>query len=161
MVGLFVFMPLMIIAAGTSLLFMPAVVYWNRRKRRRLSDDMARQNRTLPWPDFQCALEEKCGTLIVEGDPFKGPNFWWTPEDLRRLSPHPCSENFGSLSGKTYRPFMRWCHERYTSPASGSASLVLGGEGQRWGFALGSEEDERATGIFEDMPTVLITNRFR
>jgi hypothetical protein len=38
---------------------------------------------------------------------------------------------------------------------------VLGGEGQRQTFAVGSEEDETGTGIFKDMPTVLTSSRGR
>jgi hypothetical protein len=157
-VSLFV-VALIAIAYVLALPFLPIVVYWERRKKRVLARAMTRQNRTLLWTDFARALEGKRGTLIVEGDPRKDPNLWWTPEDIRLLSPHPCSDDLSSLFNRSYRPFMRWCFERHTSPSSGSAFLVLGGEGQRRGFAIGSEEDESGTGIFQNMPTVLMTNR--
>ena len=160
-IGLLVIVPLMAMAAALSLPFLPALAYWGRRKKRLLAHAMTKQNRVLPWPDFVCALEEKRGTLIVEGDPFKGPNLWWTPEDVRIASPHRCSENLHSLFDRSYDPFMRWCFERYTSPSTGSALLVLGGEGQRRGFAIGSEEEEVGTGIFQKMPTVLTSGRRR
>ena len=148
-VGLFVFLPLMVIASALSLPFVPIAAYWNRRKRRLLIQAMTRQSRVLPWPDFVRCLEEKRGTLIVEGDPRKGPQLWWTPEDVRGVSPSRCSESLSSLFDQSYAPFMQWSFERYTSSLSGSALLVLGGEGQRRGFAIGSEEDELGRGIFE------------
>jgi hypothetical protein len=62
---------------------------------------------------------------------------------------------------RSSRPFRAWCYERYTSPATGIAILVLGGEGQRRGFAIGGEEDEIGTGIFKGMPTILTSSRGR
>jgi hypothetical protein len=161
LVGLFVFVPLMAIAALASLPFLPFAALWERRKTRLLTDAMTAKNRVMQWPEFVQAVQEKRGTLIIEGDPWKGPNFWWTAENVSSLSPHPCSCDLGTLFDRSYRPFRAWCYERYTSPATGSAFLVLGGGGQRRGFAIGSEEDEIGTGIFKDMPTVLTSIRGR
>ena len=158
--GVFVFLPLMAIATLISLPFLPVVAHWEKHKKRLLADVMTRQKRALQWEDFTKALEEKRGTLIVEGDPFKGPNLWWTSDDVRSASPYRCSCDIGTLRDRGYDPFMQWCYERYLSPKIGHAFLVLGGEGQRRGFALGSQEDELAgTGIFKDMPTVLVTGQ--
>lgn len=148
----------MAIAALVSVPFSPIVVWREKRKRRLLTDAMTAQNRVMQWPEFVAALQEKRGTLIIEGDPRKGPNFWWTPEDVCGLSPHPCSRDLGTLFNRSHQPFRAWCNERYTSPATGSAFLVLGGHGQRWGFAVGAEEDEIGTGTFKDMPTVLTSS---
>ena len=153
--GLLVFMPLLAIAALISLLFTPIAALWEKRKKRLLKDAMTAKNRAMQWPEFVQALEEKRGTLIVEGDPRKGPDFWWTSENIRTVSPHSCSCDLGTLFDRNYKPFRAWCYERYTSPATGTALLVLGGEGQRRGFAIGSEEDEIGVGIFKDVPTVL------
>ena len=161
LVGLFVFMPLLAAAALVSLPLAPLIVARKKRKNRLLAEAMRAKNRVMEWPEFVQALNEKRGTLIVEGDPFKGPNFWWTAEDVRSLSPHPCSSPLGALFDRAYRPFRAWCHEHYVSPATGVAFFVLGGEGQRWGFALGGEDDEIGTGIFKDMPTILIGRRGR
>jgi hypothetical protein len=116
---------------------------------------MTAKNRVMPWPEFVQALEEKRGTLIVEGDPRKGPNFWWTAENVRSMSPYSCSCDLGTLFDPSYRQFRAWCNERYASPATGRAFLVLGGEGQRQGFAIGGKEDEIGSGSFKDMPTIL------
>src|SRR5438270_988199 len=94
--GMFVFMPLLAIVALASLPFLPLVRWWEKRKRRLLTDAMTAKNRVMVWPEFVKALEEKRGTLIIEGDPWKGPNFWWTAEDVRSLSPHPCSCDLGA-----------------------------------------------------------------
>lgn len=161
LVSLLVFVPLMAIAALVSLPALPVVTYWEKRKRRLLTHAMTAKNRAMQWPEFVQAVEEKRGTLIIEGDPRKGPNFWWTAEDVSSLSPHPCSCDLGTLFDRRYRPFRAWCDERYTSPATGSAFLVLGGEGQRQSFAVGSEEDETGGGIFKDMPTILTSSRGR
>jgi hypothetical protein len=159
--GLFVFMPLLAIAALVSLPFLPLVAWWEERKRRLLADAMTAKNRVMQWPEFVQALEKKRGTLIIEGDPRKGPNFWWTAENIRALSPYPCSCDLGTLFDRRYRPFRAWCYEHYASPATGSAFLVLGGKDQRRGFAIGGEEDEIGTGIFKDVPTVLTLGRGR
>ncbi len=161
LVGLFVFVPLMAIAALVSLPFLPFAAWWERRKTRLLTDAMTAKNRVIQWPEFVQTLREKRGTLIIEGDPRKGPKFWWTAEKVSSLSPYPCSSDLGTLFDRSYRPFRAWCYQRYISPATGSAFLVLGGEGQRQTFAVGSEEDETGTGIFKDMPTVLTSSRGR
>jgi|SRR5579872_5884414 len=160
-VSVFVFLPLMMIFALISLPFTPLVAWWKKRERRLLIDAMKAKNRVMQWPEFVQALEEKRGTLIVDGDPMKGPNFWWTREDVRSVSPVPCSCDLGSLFDRAFEPFRAWCFQRYTNPTTGSALLVLGGEGERRGFAIGSEEDEIGTGIFKDMPTVLTLGRHR
>lgn len=161
LVGLFVFVPLLAIAALLSLPIGALVAWREKHKRRLLTDAMTAKNRVMQWPEFVQVLQEKRGTLIVEGDPRKGPNFWWTAENVHSLSPSPCSCDLGTLFDSSHRPFRVWCYERYVSPAIGSAFLVLGGEGQRRGFAIGSEEDEIGTGVFKDMPTVLTSNRGR
>ena len=43
---------------------------------------MTAKNRVMQWPEFVQAVEEKQGTLIVDGDPRKAPSFWWTAEDI-------------------------------------------------------------------------------
>jgi hypothetical protein len=160
-VGLFVFLPLMVQAALVSLPFIPIAAWSQKRTRSLLTNAMKAKDRVIQWPEFVQVAEEKRGTLIVEGDPRKGPNFWWTEENVHSLSPHSCSCDLGTLFDRSYRPFRGWCYERYTSPATGTALLVLGGEGQRRGFAIGSEEDEIGTGMFRDMPTVLTSRRGR
>jgi hypothetical protein len=157
--GLFALVPFLAVAALISLPFTPLVSWRARRRKRLLAETMTAKNRVMRWPQFVQALEQKRGTLIIEGDPRKGPSFWWTAEDVRSLSPHPCSCDLGTLLDRSYRPFHEWCRKRYTSPATGTAFLSLGGEGQRRGFAIGSEEDEIGIGIFKDMPTVLTSSR--
>lgn len=156
----FVTCTLVALAAAAYVLcipFLPLVAWWERHKRKLLTAGMTARNRVMPWPDFVRAAKEKRGTLIIEGDPRKGPNLWWTPEDLSAVSPHSCSLDLRTLLDRTYQPFRFWCYERYTSPSTGSASLVVGGEGQNREFAIGSDEPDRGTGIFQDLPTVLIS----
>lgn len=157
LVSVLVFLPLLVIASVASLPVVPIFAWQQRRNKRLLADAMAKGDRVILWPDFVQALGTKRGTLIVEGDPRKGPNLWWTAHDVCATSPYPCSRDIGALFDPKYRPFRVWCHENYTSPTTGTALLVTGGEGQRRGFALGATEDERGSGIFEDVLTVLTT----
>jgi len=153
-----VFLPLLAIAALVSLPFIPIAAWWQRRRRSRLKLAMNDKNRVMRWVDFARALEEKRGTLIVEGDPRKGPNFWWTPDDVLVLSPEPCSDSLGKLFNHSYEPFREWCYRRYTGP-SGNAFLVVGGKGQHKGFSIDHnlENDFRGKGMDRDIPTVFTT----
>jgi hypothetical protein len=153
--GLFVFLPLMAVVAVVSLPFLPIVAWWENRRRRLLDESMTKQNRTMSWSQFIQAAEEKRGTLVVEGDPRKGPNLWWTPEDIPSISPHTCARDLGALFNRTYKPFWVWCRKRYISRVTGSALLVLGGDGQRR-EVLGSED---GTAIFQNIPIVFLSTR--
>ena len=66
------------------------------------------------------------GTLIVETAQKQGMRLWWTPEDVVALSPFPPLP-FESLHfivrGRTARPFVTWCLQRYLSLTAGSAFL--------------------------------------
>ena len=157
LVGVLVFLPLLVIASIASLPVVPVLARQQRRRKRLLAVAMEKRDRVIHWPDFIRALGTKRGTLIVEGDPRKGPNLWWTEQDVCATSPYSCSRDLGTLFSPKYRPFRVWCYENYASTKTGSAFLVVGGEGQRRGLAIGTAPDERGTGIFEDVPTVLIT----
>ena len=75
LVGLLVFAPLMAIAALVALPALPVVAWWERRKTRLLTDALTTKDRVMQWPEFVQALQENSGTLMVEGDPRKGPDF--------------------------------------------------------------------------------------
>ena len=50
---------------------------------------MKSQGRLMAWPEFVRVLHERGGTCIEEKFTAKGPvRIWWTPEDVRRESPH-------------------------------------------------------------------------
>ena len=141
-------------AALVSLAIGPIVAWREQRKRRLLAARMKGQNRVMPWADFLQAAEMKRGTLIVEGNPRKGPNFWWTNEDVRTLSPYRCSCDLGALFDRGYWPFREWCYERYANPSTGSAALVVGGGRERLKFAGAQEETDSQ---HPAIPTVLVT----
>ena len=86
---------------------------------------MKSRGRLMTWPDFVRVLHERGGTCIEEKFTAKGPvRFWWTPEDVRRESPHEITSWFTMRKGRQYAPFVYWCRARYTSADEGSAVLV-------------------------------------
>jgi hypothetical protein len=86
---------------------------------------MKSRGRLMTWPEFVRVLHERGGTCIEEKFTAKGPvRFWWTPEDVRRESPHEIANWFTMRKGRQYEPFVHWCRARYTSADAGSAMLV-------------------------------------
>jgi hypothetical protein len=86
---------------------------------------MKSRGRLMTWPDFARAMHESGGTCIEEKFTAKGPvRIWWTPEDVRRQSPHEIIDWFTMRKGRQYEPFVHWCRARYTSTVAGSAMLV-------------------------------------
>lgn len=128
LVGVFIFLPQLAIVAGLQLPVLLVAVPWQRWKHRHFVERMKAQNRVMAWSDFIRCAEEKRGTLIIEGERFKGATGWWTDENVRAVSPHCFSEStLGKVGRKQrgYIPFRTWCYERYTNPASGHAFLVV------------------------------------
>ena len=86
---------------------------------------MKSRGRLLAWPDFERVLHQTGGTCIEEKFTAKGPvRFWWTPEDVRRESPHEIANWITMRKGRHCEPFVHWCRARYTSADAGSAMLV-------------------------------------
>jgi hypothetical protein len=86
---------------------------------------MKSRGRLITWQEFVRAMRERGGTCIEEKFTAKGPvRFWWTPEDVRRESPHEIIDWFTMRKGRQYEPFVHWCRARYTSADGGSAVLV-------------------------------------
>jgi hypothetical protein len=86
---------------------------------------MKSRGRLMTWPEFACAMHKRGGTCIEEKFTAKGPvRIWWTPEDVRRESPHEIIDWFTMRKGRQYEPFAHWCRARYTSAEAGSAVLV-------------------------------------
>jgi hypothetical protein len=83
------------------------------------------RGRMITWPEFVRDLHERGGTCIEEKFTAKGPvRFWWTPDDVRRESPHEIGDWFTMRKGRQHEPFVHWCRARYTSADAGSAVLV-------------------------------------
>ena len=86
---------------------------------------MKSRGRLTTWPEFVRVLHERGGTCIEEKFTAKGPvRFWWTPEDVRRESPHEIANWFTMRKGRQHETFVHWCRARYTSVDAGSAVLV-------------------------------------
>jgi len=86
---------------------------------------MKSRGRLITWPEFVRAMHERGGTCIEEKFTAKGPvRFWWTPDDVRRKSPHEIASWFTMRKGRQYESFVQWCRARYTSVDEGSAVLV-------------------------------------
>jgi len=86
---------------------------------------MKSRGRLITWPEFVRDLHERGWNCIEEKFTAKGPvRFWWTPDDVRRESPHEISDWFTMRKGRQYEQFAHWCRARYTSADAGSAVLV-------------------------------------
>src|SRR5262245_6554911 len=93
---------------------------------------MARQKRIIAWEPFLEVVDRDQGTLICERDHSKAPTrWWWTRDDIYAIAPFPFGDSLSmSLHGE-FLPFRKWCFEKYTSPQTGSAVLVLSTLDQR------------------------------
>jgi hypothetical protein len=128
LISVFVFLPLLAIVAALQIPVLLVAIPWERCKHRRFVARMKAQNRVMVWSDFVRALDEKRGTLIIEGSAYKSQVWWWSEEDVRGVSPHQCPTGTLADARKKQRgfvPFRKWCYERYTNPANGRAFLVL------------------------------------
>jgi hypothetical protein len=143
LVSVFVFLPLLAIVGLLQLPVLAVAVPWRRWKHRRFVARMKAQNRVIIWSDFARCIEEKRGTLLIEGSEVKFLHWWWTEEDVRAVSPHPVPERGLTRNRKERRallPFREWCYLRYTEPSDGRALLVLG-EGRYWVDMLENNPD--------------------
>lgn len=125
--GCFFFMPLLLIG---SVLFIPfglGALAHQEWKEKRFSRRMKTLGRTIRYEDLEPAAESKGGTHIFEWRyKFKGPiRWWWTPDDVSALSPHPSADRFDMAEDSAFLPFIEWCFRQYTSPTSGKALYVI------------------------------------
>jgi len=128
-VSVFVILPLLALVGLLQLPVLAVAIPWYRWKHRRFVARTKANNRVMPWSDFAQCVEEKRGTLLIEGSEIKWRNWWWTEEDVHTVSPHPLPENKLIHNRKEQRallPFREWCYARYTEPSNGRALLVLG-----------------------------------
>jgi hypothetical protein len=129
LVSIFIFLPLLALAALLVSLAAPVAIPWRKLKHRRFVARMKAQKRVMIWSDFARCMEGKRGTLLIEGSETEWLNWWWTEEEIRAVSPHPIPENILTYDRREQRallPFREWCYARYTEPSDGRALLVLG-----------------------------------
>src|SRR5438045_5959934 len=76
--------------------------------------------------DFERALYEGRGTLIVESQSLKGPfRWWWTNESLYDICPFPLVTWLETMpNDECYHPLAEWCQREYTNTDRGRALLV-------------------------------------
>jgi hypothetical protein len=117
--------PLLFVGACLAIPYTVAVRWLRLHGEHKLRLLMKSRGRLMTWPEFVRAMHERGGTCIEEKFTAKGPvRFWWTPEDVRRESPHEITSWFTMRKGRQYEPFAHWCRARYTSVDEGSAVLV-------------------------------------
>ncbi len=97
-------------------------------RERRLFRRLASQHRTLPWRAVEQSLRDGIGTLIIEQGNKQGHRLWWTPDDVAAESPFqpPAFDDLDLIFAEPDQPFVGWCANRYLSPSTGAASLILG-----------------------------------
>jgi hypothetical protein len=118
--------PLLFVLAGLALPYALLAAPLQRRRARAFLAQMKARNRVMGWPDFQPAVDEARGTLIVERHPLKGPfRWWWIPENLYHACPLLMVHWLDRAQhDECYRPLAQWCRQTYTSPEEGRAFLV-------------------------------------
>jgi hypothetical protein len=124
---------------GLSLLLLPALFFAGaisipyslvaNRIRRNRSDAflglMRSKGRVIQWEEFLERIDAHEGTVIEERDlPKLSLRWWWTPEGVQRLSPHPISDARTMWIDRNHDLFSHWCHDRYTNADTGKALLV-------------------------------------
>jgi hypothetical protein len=117
--------PLLFVGACLAIPYTLAARWLRLHSEHKLRLRMESKGRLMTWLDFVRAMRERGGTCIEEKFTAKGPvRIWWTPEDVRRESPHEIIDWFTMRKGRKYEPFVHWCRARYTSADAGSAMLV-------------------------------------
>lgn len=139
------FVPALAIAALLSIpvgLLLNAAV---KRRERSFKIRMKAASRVMNYRDFEQALQEGRGTLIIESHSLKGPfRWWWTAEDVYDLCPFPLVTWFMSMpNDERYRPLAEWCRREYTN-SDGGRALLVDSESPDGGFNIDRTEARSA-----------------
>ena len=130
-----VFVLLLLLAAVISVPWTYIQKSVQRRRERKFAGQMNRACRSVHWQEFKQAVQNGAGTTIGEYLSPKGPfRLWWTPEDVRRISPYEWKReqhHAFPVIEPDLLPFFEWCYVRYTHPDSGAARLVSVPESER------------------------------
>ena len=131
-----IYLPILVVGAVISVPWTYVQRAIDRRSERKFAAAMASMGRSMPWSEFQPEIDDRRGTVIREVLSTKGPSrWWWTAEDVTANSPHKCAPNDKSAwLDPEFRLFSRWCKERYTHAASGTACLVVVPDAERKRF---------------------------
>ncbi len=90
---------------------------------------MKKRNRYIGWEDLKPHLERGDGTLLFQWEQGSlAGYFWWTEQDVKKISPIPCTEEkqYDRSPGRLgEHPFTMWCHEYYTNEDTGTALLIV------------------------------------
>jgi len=117
--------PVLVVGACLAIPYTLGARWLRLHREHKLRRLMRSRGRLIAWPEFVHAMRERGGTCIEEKFSPKGPvRFWWTPEDVRRESPHEVIDWFTMRKGRQHEPFVHWCRARYTGAECGSALLV-------------------------------------
>ena len=131
-VGCLVGLPLLLMGALLSVPYLGVFTLVWKAKERLLTRKMEKEGRVVKWGEFLDALDQNRGTLIAEWETNKGPvRLWWTPDDIYGLTPYPCGDHVSMSWFGEFSPFRKRCFEKYASPTTGNALLVLGEESQK------------------------------
>jgi hypothetical protein len=127
--------PLLFIGAAISAPFAFIMNSVWRRREQRFVRMMRAKRRLMHWPEFVNQISQNCGTTIIERISIKGRTlWWWTPDDIYAISPHPIESSPSSFPDPSFAPFHLWCHEIYTNAATGRAILISCTPEQRRSF---------------------------
>lgn len=124
------FLPLLFVAAATSIPYAKIRRRTMARREDRFRESMRLSGRVMDWPDFVRELDRGNGVFIVERFSFKGPiRMWWTGDDVYEVCPYPLVDWLTMARETSFDAVRDWCHSKYTSN-TGSALLVEGSKEQ-------------------------------
>lgn len=140
--GCFFFMPLLLIGSALYIPFGLGTLARQEWREKRHVRRMKAQGRTVRFENLVHGAESKGGTHIFEWRyKYKGPiRWWWTPDDVPALSPHPLADRSDMEEDSAFLPFIEWCFRQYTSPTSGKALYVIATHAQEAAFREKGEQ---------------------
>lgn len=120
------FVPALAIAALLAIPVGLVLSSIEKKRERSFKKRMKAAGRVMDHRDFEQALQESRGTLIIESHSIKGPfRWWWTAESVYDLCPLPLVTWFMTIpNDECYRPLAEWCRREYTNSEQGRAFLV-------------------------------------
>jgi len=134
-----IYIPLLLTAAGLSIPITAIQRHRRMQRERRFAARMQSAGRAISSDEVLIRIEENRGTLVWDTRSFNGPSrFWWSPEDIAALSPHPYCRYFESGDRVCYeedfRPFGKWFANKYVDQEAGKGLLVIVADSDRQRF---------------------------
>lgn len=118
-------LPVLFLAGAISVPVSLVATRIRRKRELAFCKTMQSRGRVIEWETFREAIAGARGMLLRERYSLKGPiRWWWAPENVYELCPHPIVDWVTMMNEPGYRPTAEWFCLRYTDPHKGRAFLV-------------------------------------